>query len=101
MNRNVKRGIAGAFVTATMAAGVAMIAVPANASPGELCQARAGGAPFFAFPGGPWEYTVDAGGGIRDDGGAYSYNGTMYHTGHGNGHSTFWFRLSDSTCGPS
>jgi hypothetical protein len=98
MSSVLKRGIAGVFVTAAVAGGLAVAAAPANATAGQLCSARSGDAPFFAYPGGPWEYTVAAGGGIRDDGGVQIYGGTTYHFGHGNGHSSAWFRLSDSTC---
>lgn len=95
MRKIVRGGIAAMFAVVT-SLGVAT--APAYATAGELCSARSGGAPFFAYPGGPWVYTVAAGGGIRDDGGVQIYNGVTYHFGHGNGHSSAWFRLYDSTC---
>jgi hypothetical protein len=97
--RNVKRRTSAAlFVATAVAATLTATAVSASATAGELCSARSGGAPFWTSPGGSWVYTVPAGGGIRDDGGVIIYNGVTYHFGHGNGHSSAWFRLADSTC---
>jgi len=97
--RNIMgRAATGTFVAAAVAATMTVTAFSANATAGELCSARSGDAPFWTEPGGSWVYTVPAGGGIRDDGGVINYNGTTYHYGHGNGHSSAWFRLADSTC---
>ena len=80
-------------------AGLTLSAAPAEAYPGQLCSAVTT-APFFAYPGGPWQYSVSPGGGVRDESTYYQfYNGTWYHFGHGNGHSNQWFRLYDTTCG--
>jgi hypothetical protein len=98
MSKSIRRGIGVLFASAAMLTSFAIAASPASAYAGELCNARSGGAPFWTSPGGSWVYTVNAGGGIRDDGGVIIYNGVTYHFGHGNGHSSAWFRLADSTC---
>ena len=98
MRHVVRRPNAALFVAAMAAATLTTTAVSAGATAGELCSARSGGAPFWTSPGGSWVYTVPAGGGIRDDGGVIVHNGVTYHYGHGNGHSSAWFRLADSTC---
>lgn len=99
MRSMTRRGIVGVFAAAAVATGV-VAAAPAQAYQGELCNARSGGAPFFDYPGGPWRYTVPAGGGIREEGeyGIIYTNGIEYRFGHGNGHTNLWFRLPDSTC---
>ena len=95
IDRSRLAGVAAAAAVVT--GGMVVAAAPAGAYAGQLCSARVN-APFFLYPGGPWQYTVPAGGGIRDDGGVQIYNGVTYHYGHGNGHSSEWFRLADSTC---
>lgn len=97
--RVTKRTVATACAAALLGSGALLAASPADAYPGQLCNARSNGAPFFATPGGgDWVYTVPPGGGIRDDGGEYYAAGQWYHSGHGDGHTTAWFRLADSTC---
>jgi hypothetical protein len=85
--------LAAAAVTSSLA-----VATPASATAGELCNARISGAQFYVEPGGAPSYFVAPWGGIRDDGGQQNFGGVIYHLGHGNNHSTRWFRLSDSTC---
>ncbi|WP_410659525.1 hypothetical protein [Amycolatopsis sp. lyj-112] len=96
--KKARYSLSGVLAATVLLVGMIVGAPSAGATAGDLCSARAGGAPFWSTVGGSWVYTVPAGGGIRDDGGVQIHNGVTYHWGHGNGHSSAWFRLDDSTC---